>query len=112
MRVCVCVFLCVCLCVCVMSLYTEQLFARFSCFFYLSEVVYFKRYCFVLTIGVQVSHLVFCSTRHVHGCITGGGVPYLLDKAASSIWSTLDAAWLCGTMKDQLAWHFPAEGDT
>ena len=41
------------------------------------KVVYFKRYYFVPTFGVQVSHsCYYCSTHVVHGCIARKGVPY------------------------------------
>ena len=45
----------------------------------LSKVVCFKRYYFVPTFGVQVSHFVhmaiITAARVAHACIAGGGVP-------------------------------------
>ena len=81
MCVCVCVFPVCQLC---WTFYSKLSMAiRFSEAFKglqltdLSKMVYFKRFYFVLTFGLQVSHfiIVHMAVLVLHGCIAGGGIP-------------------------------------
>ena len=75
----------------------------------LSKVVSFKRYCFVPTFGIQVSHFMHMAITIVLAwCMAAlqGRTSMLLGMPASSIWSALYAISVLA--KDQLAWHFLA----
>ena len=54
----------------------------------LSKVVYFKRYFFVPTFDIQVSHFVHMAIIAALVCIAGKSY-MLLDMPTSSIWSLL-----------------------